>query len=295
MSDDTQGISLTALRALASIRETGSLTKTAQQLTLTQSAISRAISSLEQQLGTALLNRGTRPVQLTAEGEAAARYAASISRELHEMRQSVDDLRKHRLGTVRVASFGASASCNFLPELLQDFRLRYPGIDVHVPDNDDQLTLQTLNEGRAHFAVLSHPGGNYERISLGRDQLVALIPEQHQLSGRCRLQAEDFHQQAFIMSQAGSEPLIMRWFEKASATPDIHHRIHQINAIIAMVRSELALSIVAEWVLPKDLSGVIALPLQPSAPRHIDLLRLPQQKLSAAAEQFWRFCLARQR
>lgn len=281
---------LASLRAIDSIRQTGSISITAQQLGLTQSAISRSIATLEEHLGLSLLHRGSRPLSLTSEGELVAQSAARIEQELEALQTQLDDLKRHRSGRVTIGSFGASASSRLLPHLLQRFNRKHPGIAVSVIDGDDQQTEKSLHEGLFDFAVLGKAPNDCDYISLSQDQLVGLIPSEHTLAKRKKLSACDFHEHPFVMPQAGSAPQIQHWFNAADVQPDIRHRVHQIEGILALVNAGLALSIVAELVLPeKPLQGVVMIPLQPAVPRHIVMARPKAQALSQAAQCFWEF------
>lgn len=286
----SKNLPLASLRAIDSIRQTGSISITAQQLGLTQSAISRSIATLEELLGLALLHRGARPLTLTSEGELVAQSATRIEHEFEALRTQLDDMQRHRSGRVTIGSFGASASSRLLPLLLQRFHRKHPGIVVSVIDSDDQQTEKALHEGTIDFAVLGKPPHDCDCLSLGQDQLVGLIPSEHALAKRKKLSAQDFHEQPFVMSQAGSAPLIQRWFDATEVQPDTRHQVHQIGGILALVKAELALSIVAELVLPDSpTEGVAVIPLQPAMPRHIVMTRPKAQALSQAAKCFWEF------
>ena len=281
---------LASLRAINSIRQTGSISITAQQLGLTQSAISRSIATLEEHLGLSLLHRGSRPLSLTSEGELVAQSATRIEQELEALQTQLDDLKRHRSGRVTIGSFGASASSRLLPHLLQRFHRKYPGIAISVIDGDDQQTEKSLHEGLFDFAVLGKAPIACDCISLSQDQLVGLIPSEHVLAKRKKLCAIDFHGHPFVMPQAGSAPRIQHWFNTADVQPDIRHQVHQIGGILALVNAGLALSIVAELVLPEaPLGGVAVIPLQPTVPRHIVMARPKAQALSPAAQCFWEF------
>lgn len=281
---------LASLHAIDSIRQTGSISITAQQLGLTQSAISRSIATLEKHLGLPLLHRGRRPLSLTSEGELVAQSATRIEQELEALQALLDDRQRHRSGRVTIGSFGASASSRLLPYLLQRFHRKHPGIAVSVIDGDDQKTEKSLHEGLFDFAVLGKAPNECDCISLSQDQLVGLIPSEHALAKRKKLSAIDFQEQPFVMPQAGSAPQIQRWFNAADVQPDTRHQVHQIGGILALVKAGLALSIVAELVLPETpLEGVAVISLQPTAPRHIVMARPKAQALSQAAQCFWEF------
>lgn len=124
--------SLTSLRALCSLADTGNVSLTATELGLTQSAVSRSISNLENTLGLTLVQRSIRPLALTKEGEVVAAHANDINLIIASLGERISDLKRHKAGAVRIGSFGASASTRLLPSLISAFSKRYPSISVNI-------------------------------------------------------------------------------------------------------------------------------------------------------------------
>ncbi len=135
----------TLLRAFVAVNETGGFTRAAQQLHLTQSAISHQIRRLEEQTGRPLLHRTTRKLTLTEDGEDFLRYAEQILHTLNAM------ARRFRPSPVSgVVRFGVPE--NFmgerLPPLLCQFARAFPAVrlDVHVTMNLDLRAMVDANE-----------------------------------------------------------------------------------------------------------------------------------------------------
>ena len=118
--------SLTSLRALQSLAQTGSVSLTATELGLTQSAVSRSISNLETMVGLTLVQRTVRPLELTEEGQVVASHASDITLTIASLGERLYDHRRNRAGSVRIGSFGASASTRLLPPLIKSFSKQYP-------------------------------------------------------------------------------------------------------------------------------------------------------------------------
>lgn len=276
---------LTALRALQSLERTGSISATAAELGLTQSAVSRAISGFEAGCKLTLVHRGARPLRLTEEGEAAAAHARRITGNLTALEQDLTSLRLNRSGTVRAGSFGPSASVRLLPRLLLKFKQLYPGIDVSLEEGNDEKALNDLVHERVDVSMLADPGEEFETLPVATDKLVALLPSEHQASEP--LTQQDMANAPFIMTLAGSEPYILDWFRRGGTEPRITHRVQQTHSILALVAAGLGRAIVTDLSLPQDTPGVQAVPLAGAPAKEIVLARKHRPPRSRAAGLFW--------
>ncbi|QDG78831.1 LysR family transcriptional regulator [Labrenzia sp. PHM005] len=288
---NSQDIPLVVARALRLIAETGSVSDAARALGVTQPAVSKSIAQLEKRFGVAFLVRGSRPLTLTDEGSALAQYAQQADLLQDKALRHLDDVRKNRTGTVRLGSFGSSASFHILPKLLGSFALKFPGIAVEILEFPDEQLQAVLREGGVDAAILADPDvEDLEIVPLAADQLVALVPDHHKLADKVAVQAADFGVDPFILTKGGSAPLVEKWFAVAGIAPQISHTILQVNSILALVKAGLGNSIIAELAVPEHPVGVRVLPLSPSAPRSIVLARRETAPRSKAAQSFWQFC-----
>jgi len=279
--------SLTALRALKSLDTTGSVSRTAQELGLTQSAVSRSIANLEKAYGLRFFRRDVRPLELTEEGQIAVSHAIEIEKSVFVLGERLEAYRRNKAGSVRIGSFGASASTHLLPELLKDFNKYYPKIELSIQEDPDQDALQALQENRVDVAVIRDPGENFDTITLTNDRLVALIPENEKLALSENITQTMLADKPFIFSLGGSGPAILKWFDRVDIEPLISHRIHQTFSILAMVRAGLGYSIVSSLSIPKEIEGIKLLPLNPISEFRVVLARKPIEPRSKAAGLFW--------
>lgn len=279
--------SLTALRALKSLETTGSVSRTAQELGLTQSAVSRSIANMEKAYGLRFFRRDVRPLELTEEGRVAVSHANEIDKSVFVLGERLEALRRNKAGSVRIGSFGASASTQLLPELLQDFNKYYPSIELSIQEDPDQDALQALQENRVDVSVIRDPGENFDTIILTNDRLVALIPENDKLALSKNITQSMLADKPFIFSLGGSGPAILKWFDREEVEPLISHRIHQTYSILAMVRAGLGYSIVSSLSIPQNIKGIRLLPLNPISEFRVVLARKPLEPHSKAAGLFW--------
>lgn len=284
-------IPLTIARALRLIRETGSVSEAARSLNVSQPAISKGISQLEKRFGMPLLQRGARPLNLTDEGQMLADYAERAGLLQKQVLQNLDEAANNRLGTVRLGSFGSSASFQILPKTLAAFARMYPGISVEILEYPDDELRQMLEDGIVDMAIMTVPQDDgLDIIPVATDKLVAILEASHPLAEKLSVTAAELAAHPFIFTKGGSGPLVERWFAAAGQAPRTVHTVLQINSILALVEAGLGVSIIAELALPEGSGNYRALPLHPEAPRSIGFVRKEKSARSTAVDRFWKFC-----
>jgi DNA-binding transcriptional LysR family regulator len=281
--------SLVVLRALQSIRETGSVSKTAHVLGVTQSAISRSISKYEKAIGLQVLRRDARPLNLTEEGLLVVAHAAEIDRSIRTLDDRLRALRQGKEGVVRIGSFGSSATSRILPALLTKFAKRYPGISVSIVEGSDERTHEDLLQGNVDVAVLGDPVEDVDAIPIATDELVALMPEGSALCARSYISPADLDSMPFVMTLAGSEPIILDWFKDAGTSPNIKHRIQQTHSILSLVRAGMGVAVVTSLSLPDTHPDITIKPLRPTTKRQIHVVKKAGPANSKAVDIFWDF------
>ncbi|MFI7111414.1 LysR family transcriptional regulator [Nonomuraea sp. NPDC050227] len=279
-------MTFTQLRILQAVARTGNMTRAAEELATTQSAVSHALRALESELGVALLVRGSHGVRLTAAGRAVCRRATLILTQAEALEQEVAAIRGQERGSLRVGVI-PSANARLLPPLLRRFAEAHPRVRLAVMEGSDHEVLEWLETGAADIATVSAaagevslPAGSVAR-PLAADRMLAVLPSGHELSVRPSLPVAELARHPFIMSTGGCEPLITAIARAAGASLKCHYRVRDTNSILAMVAEGLGLSIVPELSLPAHLGGVHAIPLEPAAERTV-LLALPADPLPAA-------------
>jgi DNA-binding transcriptional LysR family regulator len=137
-------LSLELLATLQAVVRTGSFSRAAQQLYLTQPAVSLRIRQLEQAVGSAILSRGRREgdLRLTAGGECALRLADDMSALLERFLREIESAKEHH-GTLTIAC--GPAGEYLLLDILSEYHNRFPGVRVRMP----------LTHGRVNNAVLA--------------------------------------------------------------------------------------------------------------------------------------------
>jgi DNA-binding transcriptional LysR family regulator len=282
-------VSTTALYALHLLGKSGNMSRVAQDLGVTQSAISRMVTTLENKYGVPLVRRSARPLELTQEGCIVASLAEDLETKLSRLNSQMQRLRTFQDGSITIASFGTSSSTHFLPALVKDFQKLHPRISVSIQEYDHADQFAALTEEQADFGVLVNASNALETLPLGYDELLAIMRPDDPLAEKSRISPEDLMTRDFIMTRAGSAPLIKTWFRQAMLKPNVQHSIRQINSILGMINAGLGISILAHLGLPNNISPLMTRPLTPSVRREISLVKPQSNTSSLAAETFWNF------
>jgi len=170
------------LRAFMTLARTRSFSKAAQQLHLSQSALSSLIARLEDTLGARLFDRTTRTVALSAAGDILFGRADHLLDELEQTVRAVRDVAVLRRGSVAIATL-PSLAARLVPALFRAFSEIHPDICLSVMDTLSAPAFELVREGRVDFA-LTAANPQYEDLNykpLTTDTFVLLASVNHPL------------------------------------------------------------------------------------------------------------------
>lgn len=280
-------MTLTQLEIFSLVAELHGFTAAANRLGISQSAVSHALKSLEQELGVELLRRHQSQVELSDIGQQLLPRARAMLGLANTLRQEAADARGMKRGTLRIGSFGPTSSIKLLPMILQHYRAAHPGIEVHIDEGPDRQVIQWLEERRIDIGFVVLPEDRFDTFALIKDQMVALLPVNHPLARRDSLSLSDLCNDPFVLTEAGSSELVLRLFSAARLTPNIRYRCSQLLSTLDTVGRGNALTVIAEGSLPDDRdSRYVKKPLSPPITRQVGLAVLDQRQSSPAAMAF---------
>ncbi|MBD2101415.1 LysR family transcriptional regulator [Leptolyngbya sp. FACHB-261] len=258
---------ISQLQALVAVAEHRNFTEAALALNISQSAVSHAIASLEDELGVSLLSRGRHGAHPTGVGERIIRHAHKVLQLLDDISHEAT-LEKGLLGgTLCVASF-RSAATHLLPPVIARFRSRFPHIAVSIIERDDYDEVdQVLREGRADIGLTYAPNSDeFDFWEITRDEYVVLIREP-ELPTSGQLTWEELTAHSFILSTGdGCTPLILRHCATAGHSLKVSYRVKEDSTILGMVAQGLGVAIMPRLATEPLPQGVAAL----SLPGHLE-------------------------
>ncbi|EJL06189.1 LysR family transcriptional regulator [Pseudomonas chlororaphis] len=280
-------MTLSQLQIFSLVAELRGFTSAASRLGISQSAVSHALKSLEQELGVELIRRHQSLVELTDIGQQLLLRARAILGLAATMEQEAADARGMKRGTLRIGSFGPTSSMKLLPAILQRYRQAHPGIEVHIDEGPDRQVLQWLEERRIDVGFVVLPQERFDCLALVEDQMVVLIPSQHALASKDSLSLAELCDDPFILTEAGSAELVSRLFLAARLSPNIRYRSSQLLSTLEIVARGEALTLVAQLSLPEASDPrYLIKPLSPPARRQVGLAVLDRRQSSPATLAF---------
>lgn len=159
------------------LAQTGNVSQVAQQLGITQPALSKQILRLEEELGVRLFDRDRSPMALTPAGEVFIREAEDLLYREDQLLRSMEQFRSGKAGrlTIGISPF---RSLYLMPDIARKIRAKHPGVQVCLREQPSDILRQSAAEGRYDFAVVNLPVDDslLEVIPLEPDQLVLAVP-----------------------------------------------------------------------------------------------------------------------
>jgi LysR family carnitine catabolism transcriptional activator len=235
------------LKAFIQIAESHTYAEAAENLHLSQPAVSIAIKNLEEEVGGKLFNRTTRQLALTPEGRD---FLPVAQRLLQDWNRASDDLKSRFVkgeGSVTIAAMPSFAS-SILPKILRDFRKKYSNVTIKIVDEVMDKVIQQVRENRAELGFVFEPenltGLQFTPIFL--DNFILVLPPEHPLSANEGIKWHDLVKHSFVAMNYGSTMRI--WLDKeavqANVTLDIVAEASQFATIGQLVKESVGISIV---------------------------------------------------
>jgi DNA-binding transcriptional LysR family regulator len=273
------------LRSFVAVAEHGSFGEASRRLHLTQPGVSRAVQSLEDELGGPLFVRTRGAVALTQLGERALVRSRAMLAEADAMRQELDEQRGIASGRVRLGSM-PSVSATVLPGLLAHLERRHPALTVTVLDGHDDELVAWARDGTVDIAVVAGEHAALEQLPLLTDEFYAVLPAGHALAERRAVDRRALADEPFILTQAGCEGLVLAALAVAGVTPNVQYEVTEASSILAMVGEKLGVSIMPRLAAPDPPASVVLRPLRPRAERRLSLAHAAGKTLSPACTTF---------
>lgn len=176
-------MTLKQLKAFLVLARTLNYANAANELCLSQSALSLSIKTLEEELGGKLFKRNTRRVEITTEGQSLIPYAKKLLANWEDMEKDVKQRFKLNRGTLNIASM-PFATHAVLPAVMHDFSQLHPNISFSIHDITNEKIIEKVQEGIFEIGICFEPKANEQLIfqPLFNEDFLALLPKHHVLA-----------------------------------------------------------------------------------------------------------------
>jgi LysR family transcriptional regulator for metE and metH len=240
------------LRTIKAIHECGGLARAADQLNITQSALSHQIKGLEDQAGVELFLRRSKPMKLSAAGLRLLRLAEQILPQVEAMQEEFSSLRDGRTGRMHIA-IECHACFEWLFPVLEAFRKSWPDVDVDIRPGLAFDALPALQKEEVDLVVSSDPEDlpGVEFIELFEYNPVFVAASTHPLAEKQYIEAEDFRGQTLITYPVERTRLdiFSQLLIPARVEPAAIRQVELTAVILLLVASNRGISVLPDWVV----------------------------------------------
>lgn len=255
-------IELRHLSAIAALAATGSVTRAAARLHLTQSALSHQLAALEGYLGLTLFERGRRPLTLTPAGEVLLQLAQRLLPEVGAARQALARLKAAPQAREMRIAVECHTCFEWLMPAMDAYREAHPEVEMDLVGGFHPDPAGLLAEGKADLVLVSEPSAmaGLAHFPLFRFEMVALVAHGHPLAAKPRLEAADFAAETLITYPVPDRmlDLVRRVLAPAGINPP--RRTAELTvAILQLVASRRDIAALPRWAVQSYLErGYVA-------------------------------------
>ncbi len=289
-------LTLRQLKVFESVARNLSFSRAAEELYLTQPAVSMQIKQLEENIGLPLFEQMGKKIYLTDGGRELYYYSRAISQQLADMELALDELKGLERGKLNISV--VSTANYFAPHLLAKFCQRYSGITVSLNVSNREIVLKQLSDNVIDLAIMGQPpeGLDIATESFMENPLVVIAPSNHPLCKLHRIPVKRLEQETFLVREPGSgtRGAMERFFAAHHISINRGMETDTNEAIKQAVQAGMGLGIMSQHTAELELEtkrlkilDVQDFPIM----RHWHVVHRKNKRLSSVAQAFRKFLL----
>jgi DNA-binding transcriptional LysR family regulator len=251
------GMDIRQLRYFLTIVEEGQITSAARKLNIAQPPLSQQLKNMEEELGTKLIIRNGRKLELTEAGKALYKRGTTLIKNFDDAIKEVKDTGKGLHGSL---SIGTLASCIcYLPKRILQFKSKYPNIYVKIWEGDPTVMMEHLDNGNIELALLRTSVDApfheeyYSTYPIERDPFVAVVPRKWEIASQTDIRLQDLVDLPLLLlhriNGKGIYEMILAEFKQHGLSPNITCESPDIHIILSLVEAGVGLSIIPQSAL----------------------------------------------
>jgi LysR family transcriptional regulator for metE and metH len=246
------------LRVVAEVARTESVTRAADHLHVTQSAVSHQLRDIEHKLGTALFVRSGRRMVPTPAGRLIASAAHDVLAAIGRVEAQVEQVARHAAGELRVCTH-CYTGYSWLPSLVAELGRRYPGFTLQIAPEYTVDPIAALLDAELDLAIMNEEIADprLRHRELFDDEHVAVVPASHRWAARPFVTPEEIAgEPLYLYSRSIEHSFLMRHvFRPLGLTPRRVTYLQLSEGILAMVRAGMGVTVLPRWSLTSALSA----------------------------------------
>ena len=246
---------LRQLEIVQAVAETGSFTGAGRKLHVSQSAISRQILLLEEELREPLFLRYGRRIRITAAGDAVLGLSRRVFTDVKETVTLIGESQQGLAGSLRLA--GGMTVCMYVfPALLKEYRRQHPRVDIKLITGSSQRLLQELRAGAADVGFLTFPVNEPDMVAAPAmdEELLLVTHPTHPLARKRRIASADLVRQPFVLFESGSNTrrVIEEFFVQEKIQPEIVMETENVEILKALVRTGMGIAVLPYTAVARE-------------------------------------------
>jgi LysR family transcriptional regulator, low CO2-responsive transcriptional regulator len=247
------------LRTFLKVARRLSFTRAAEELHLTQPAVSAHIRKLERAVGGTLFEQIGRRVSLTSTGEVLYTYAERVLALEGELRAAIADAQDVCQGDIAIGT-STTIGISVLPDLLRQYRQAHPLVRLHLRIGNFPEVTHGLLEGQLDVGLMSNEiddglDERLESVPVLQDELVLVVAPSHRWTERPYLEPEDLIGEPFVLPGVGSKlrPQVEAMLAPYGVVPDVVAESNSLIAIARVVETGIGVSLISRLAVADEL------------------------------------------
>jgi DNA-binding transcriptional LysR family regulator len=249
---------LRQLEIIRAIADSGSFTAAGEKLHVSQSAISRQILLLEEELGEPVFHRIGRRIRITPAGESLLQLSHRVFQDLQETVSTISEKRDSLSGTIRLVG-GMTVCLYVFPTLLAEVRRVHPHLDLKVTVGSAERSIAMLRSGAGDLGMITLPVEATDLVTVPvlEEELLLITYPAHPLARKKAIAPADLDGQDFVLFETGSitRRLVEQFFAREGVHAEVIMETENVEIIKAMVRNGLGISIIPSQAAASDVKA----------------------------------------
>jgi DNA-binding transcriptional LysR family regulator len=246
---------LRQLEIVKIVADSGSFTAAARQMHVSQSAISRQVLLLEEELKEPLFVRLGRRVRLTPAGDAMLQLGRRVLGDVRDTTTAILEHQKRLTGSIHLAG-GMTVCLHVFPSLLKDYRRRHPDVEVKLTTGSTPQVLERLRSGIVDVALLTLPveGADLMQVPVLREELLLVTHPSHPVTRQRRIRPRDLDGQPLVLFERGSSTrrVIDDMIAREQIGPKIVLETENVEILKALVAIGMGMTIIPYQAVARE-------------------------------------------
>jgi DNA-binding transcriptional LysR family regulator len=271
-----------------------SFSRAAEELFISQPAVSKHIRELEQKIGMGLIRRGRGGFDLTEAGEILFKHTHKISSHLLEIENALGNLKKDHHGVLKIGTTESYSKC-LMPKLLSGFQTSHPSIKITLEVGNSEEIEKSLLDYKNDLGLIGavKASSKFELVPFLKEELVLIVSPNHPLGKRKAVSLKEIEGYPFIIRAKGSTTrrILFHAFEEFDIHPSLLIEAGSSEFIKQWVSEGKGVSVIVQRLgEDEEKRGVLKnIPLAEKIYLEVGLLYLKGEKFNPAIKTFVHF------